>query len=199
MSVARILGVGLLLSGISAGWLMAPASGEVAALSGQEAALDQAGFRDEADVALARWAFDRFDQAGLELPPLSLSFHDDRTECEGHVGYFRPGTPASIDICGFNWNRFLVTPKKTILHELAHAWAHQTLDGETRDLFLDARGLDTWQDHSVPWEEQGIEHAAEVIAWGLIDEDLLLTSIGETDSVQLAEGFELLTGREALK
>jgi hypothetical protein len=199
MSVTRILGVVLLLSGISAGWLLAPDTNEVAAFSGQESALDQSGFRDEADVALARWAFDRFDQAGLELPPLSLSFHDDRTECEGHLGYFRPGTPPSIDICGFNWNRFLVTPKKTILHELAHAWSHQTLDSETRNQFLDARGLDTWQDDSVTWEEQGIEHAAEVIAWGLIDEDLLLTTIGETDSVQLAAAFELLTGKEPLR
>jgi hypothetical protein len=199
MSVTRILGVGLLLSGISAGWLLTPDTSEVAAFSEQEIALDQAGFRDEADVALAQWALDRFDQAGLELPPLSLSFHDDRTECEGHVGYYRPGTPASIDICGFNWDRFLVTPKKTILHELAHAWTHQTLDGATRNRFLDARGLDTWQDDSMLWEEQGNEHAAEVIAWGLIDEDLLLTSIGEADSVQLAEAFELLTGREPLE
>ena len=199
MSVTRILGVGLFLFGISAGWLLAPDTSEVTALSGREDAFDQAGFRDEADVALARWAFDRFDQAGLELPPLSLSFHDDRSECEGHVGYFYPGTPASIDICGFNWDRFLITPKKTILHELAHAWGHQTLDDETRNRFLDIRGLDTWQGNSVAWEEQGIEHAAEVIAWGLIDEDLLLTSIGEADSVQLAEAFELLTGREPMK
>ena len=199
MSVTRILGVGLLLSGITGGWLLAPDTSAVATLAGQEIELDQTGFRDEADVALARWAIDRFDQAGLELPPLSVSFHDDRTGCEGYVGYFRPGTPARIDICGFNWDRFLVTPKKTILHELAHAWSHQTLDSEMRNRFLDTRGLDTWQDKSVAWEEQGIEHAAEVIAWGLMDQDLLLTSIGETHSVQLAEAFELLTGREPLR
>ena len=199
MSVARILGVALLLSGISAGWQLAPDTSEVATLSVQESALDQTGFRDDADVALARWAFDRFDQAGLELPPLSLSFHDDRSGCEGHVGYYRPGTPPSIDICGFNWDLFLVTPKKTILHELAHAWDQQTLDNQTRNRFLDARELDTWQDNSVAWEKQGIEHAAEVIAWGLMDEDLLLVSIGETDSVQLADAFELLTGRAPLK
>jgi hypothetical protein len=198
MSVTRILGVGLLLSGISAGWL-APTTSEVATVSGMEAVLDQTGFRDEADAALARWAFDRFDRAGLELPPLSLSFHDDRAACEGHIGYFRPGAPATIDICGFNWDRFLVTPKKTVLHELAHAWAHQTLDRATRNRFLDLRGLDIWHDNSMAWEEQGIEQAAEVIAWGLIDEDLLLTSIGETDPLQLAEAFELLTGKASLR
>lgn len=198
MSVTRILVVGLLLSGLSGGW-PAPATSQLAALSAQEAPFDLSGFRDDADVALARWAFDRFDQAELELPALSLSFHDERAACEGHVGYYRSGAPASIDICGFNWDRFLVTPKKTILHELAHAWAHQTLDTETRNRFLDLRGLDTWQDKSVSWEKQGIEHAAEVIAWGLMDEDLFLTSIGETDAVLLGEAFVLLTGRESLR
>jgi hypothetical protein len=51
----------------------------------------------------------------------------------------------------------------------------------------------------VPWEERGFEHAAEVLAWGLMDEDLFLTSIGETDIRQLAEAFELLTGRTPLR
>jgi hypothetical protein len=156
-------------------------------------------FRSESDVVLARWAFDRFDRAGLELPEVSLSFHDDRAACEGHVGYYRPGDPATIDICGFNWDRFLVTPKKTILHELAHAWAQQTLASETRSRFLDLRGLDIWQDKSVPWEEQGAEHAAEILAWGLMDESLFLTSIGETETLQLAEAFELLTGTMPLR
>ena len=187
-----------MLSGLSAGWL-SPVTSEVAAPSGQEAAFGESNFRDEVDVALARWAFDRFDQAGLELPSVSLSFHDDREACEGHVGYYRPGAPARIDICGFNWDRVLVTPKKTVLHELAHAWADQTLDSETRMRFLDLRELDIWHDNSVPWEERGFEHAAEIIAWGLMDEDLLLVSIGETDTRQLADAFELLTGKEPLR
>ena len=198
MLVTRILGVGLLMSGLSALWLEAvTTTGE--AQSTWDITFDQEGFRDEADVGLAQWAFDRFDQAGLELPPLSLSFHDDRAACDGHFGYYRSGAPARIDICGFNWDRFLVTPKKTLLHELAHAWAHQTLDSETRSRFLDLRGLHTWQDDSVSWEKQGTEHAAEVIAWGLMDEELFLTSISGTESFQLADAFVLLTGRHPLR
>ena len=88
--------------------------------------------------------------------------------------------------------------QKTLLHELAHAWADLTLDSEMRRRFLDLRGLDIWHDNSVPWEERGFEHAAEIIAWGLLDQDLLLTSIGETDTRKLAEAFELLTGRKPL-
>jgi hypothetical protein len=197
MSVTRILVLGFWLSGLSAGWL-APVTSEVAAPSEQEIAFGQSEFRDQADLALAQWAFDRFDQAGLELPSVALSFHDNRKACEGHVGYFRSGAPPRIDICGFNWDRFLVTPKKTVLHELAHAWADHTLESEARMRFLDLRGLDVWHDNSVPWEERGFEHAAEIIAWGLMEEDLLLTSIGETDTRQLAEAFELLTGRVPL-
>ena len=198
MSVTRMLGVGLLLSGLSALWL-GPITDADGAQSTQDTKLGQAGFRDESDVALARWAFDRFDRAGLELPEVSIAFHDDRVACDGHVGYYHSGEPASIDICGFNWDRFLVTPKKTILHELAHAWAQLSLDSETRSRFLDLRGLDIWQDKSVPWEEQGNEHAAEILAWGLMDEDLLLTSIGETGTLELAEAFELLTGKTPLR
>jgi hypothetical protein len=186
------------MSGLSALWL-GPVTTAVGAQSTRDITFDQAGFRNEADVALARWAFDRFDQAGLELPPLSLSFHDDRAACEGNFGYYRSGAPASVDLCGFNWDRFLITPKKTLLHELAHAWAYQALDSETRNRFLDLRGLDTWQDNSVSWKEHGTEHAAEVIAWGLMDEELFLTSISGTESPQLAEAFVLLTGREPLR
>jgi hypothetical protein len=198
MLVTRILGVGLLMSGLSAVWL-GPVTTAGEAPSTRDITFDQADFRDEADVALARWAFERFEQAGLELPVLSLSFHDDRAACEGNFGYYHSGAPATVDICGFNWDRFLVTPKKTLLHELGHAWIYQTTDSVTRNRFLELRGLDTWQGNSVSWEEQGTEHAAEVIAWGLMDEELFLTSIGGTKAPQLAEAFALLTGREPLR
>jgi hypothetical protein len=198
MLVTRIVGVALVISGLSATW-PGPVSTAVGAQSTQDITFDQAGFRDEADVALAWWAFERFDQAGLDLPPLSLSFHDDRAACGGNFGYYHSGDPARIDICGFNRDRFLVTPKKTLLHELAHAWGYQTLDSEIRNRFLDLRGLHTWQDDSVSWQEHGTEHAAEVIAWGLMDEELFLTSISGTEPHQLAEAFVLLTGREPLR
>lgn len=150
-------------------------------------------FRDDADLALTEWAFGRFEQAGLVLPAVSLVFHDEKETCHGQNGYFHPGSPDRIDICGFNWDRFLVTPRKVILHELAHVWVHENLDEDSRNEFLDLRGLQVWQDGKASWADQGQEHAAEIIAWGLMDEEISMTSIGEADPSQLAEAFDFLT------
>jgi hypothetical protein len=149
-------------------------------------------FRSDEDAALAEWALNRFEMAGLGLPPLTIAFHDDKEPCRGHFGYFRASKTAQIDICGFNWDRFLVTPKRTILHELGHAYAHK-VDEESRRSFVGFMGLEVWDDDRVPWEEQGSEHAAETIAWALMDEEIVLTSIGDPDSQTLAVAFELLT------
>jgi hypothetical protein len=149
-------------------------------------------FRNDADIALAKWGLSRFEHAGLVLPEVSLAFHDDKRRCQGHNGYFHPGRPHRIDICGFNWDRFLVTPRKVMLHELAHVWLHNNLDEEAREAFLELRGLDIWQDAQAQWAEQGQEHAAEIMAWGLMDEEISMTSIGETDLSKLEEVFDAL-------
>ena len=149
--------------------------------------------RSDSDRALANWALARFDRAGLQLPPLSIAFHDDDAPCEGNFGYFRPLETLTVDVCGFNWNRFLVTPKRTILHELGHAWAHQNLTEETRLSFTHFRGLDEWDDDSKSWSDQGSEHTAEIIAWALMDEELRLSSIGDADPEVLVNAYELLT------
>jgi hypothetical protein len=189
MSAARVL-LGLIIS--IAGFI-GPLGDDQATSADDVAASPDAIFRDEADVSLAQWALYRFDQAGLVLPAVLMAFHDEETSCHGHNGYFHPGSPHRIDICGFNWDRFLVTPRKVILHELAHVWVHENLDQDARQQFLDLRGLEVWQDSHAQWAEQGQEHAAEIMAWGLMDEEISMTSIGETDKSQLAEVFEFLT------
>jgi hypothetical protein len=151
------------------------------------------GFRARSDAALTEWALARFDQAGLALPPLVISFHDDREACGENFGLYRAGAPAQVDICGFNWDRFVVTAKKTLLHELAHAWTQQALTEEAREQFLALRGLGTWGDDEFPWAEQGSEQAAEVIAWALMDEDLHL-AISDADPAALTRAYEHLTG-----
>jgi hypothetical protein len=183
----------LLGLGIFVGGLVGLFSDAAAPTASDEVVSDGSRFRDDSDVALTEWALGQFEQAGLELPKVSIAFHDEKAPCQGQNGYFHPGDPHRIDICGFNWDRFLVTPKKVILHELGHAWAHDNLDEMTRRRFLDQRGLDLWQSDDAPWGEQGQEHAAEIMAWGLIDEDISMTSIGGSDPVQLAEAYELLT------
>jgi hypothetical protein len=191
MKVARVL---LAVWAVSTAILLEPMTGPASpSTSWEDVVASGSVFRDESDVALTEWALGRFEQAGLESPEAVLAFHDEKTACEGHTGYFHPGSPHQIDICGFNWDRFLVTPRKVILHELGHAWAHDNLDEMTRREFLALRGLDLWQSGEAPWGEQGQEHAAEIMAWGLIDEDISMTSIGGSDPKQLAEAYELLT------
>ena len=152
------------------------------------------GFRSRSDAALAEWALTRFDRAGLVLPPLVISFHDDRPGCGGNFGLYRSGAPAQVDICGFNWDRFVVTAKMTMLHELAHAWIGHALTETAREGFLDLRGLRNWGDDEFPWEEQGSEQAAEIIAWALMDADLDLTRFRDANPAALSEAYRHLTG-----
>lgn len=152
------------------------------------------GFRSRSDAALAEWALERFDRAGLVLPPLRISFHDDRFGCGGNFGLYRSGAQAQVDICGFNWDRFVLTAKKTMLHELAHAWLEHASTATGREQFLDLRGLSTWGDDEFPWQEQGSEQAAEIIAWALMDEELELTKFRNASTQALAEAYRHLTG-----
>jgi len=151
-------------------------------------------FRDEADAALTEWALGRFAIAGLNLPTLLVSFHDDKERCGGHPGLYQSGTPARIHLCGFNWDRFLVKAKMTLLHELGHAWAADTLTAEARQRFVDFRGLPTWGDDQWLWKEQGSEQAAEVIAWALLDQEVRMSSIPDSQPLSLAQAYFQLTG-----
>ena len=151
-------------------------------------------FRTNSDADLADWALGQFDRAGLDLPPLAVAFHDDREPCGGHFGLYRTGDPARVDMCGFNWDRFVVTAKKTLLHELGHAWSQHILSDEERDRFLALRDLDTWGDDRFPWEEQGSEQAAEIIAWALMDQEIQLAKVGEASREALTGAYLQLTG-----
>jgi len=79
-------------------------------------------------------------------------------------------------------------------HELAHAWLNAELDGERRRAFLAHRGLATWGDSSVRWDERGKEQAAEVLTWALLRHPLLFVRFGRKSCAGLAEGYETLTG-----
>jgi hypothetical protein len=183
-----LLGLAISVAGFVGLFSDAPASS-----AWVEVVSNDSRFRDDSDRALTVWALDRFEQAGLDLPAVSLAFHDEKGTCQGQNGYFHAGDPHRIDICGFNWDRFLVTPRKVILHELAHVWVHENLEDAARLEFLHLRGLEVWQDGNTAWADQGQEHAAEIIAWALMDEEISMTSIGETDSSRLVEAFDLLT------
>jgi hypothetical protein len=131
------------------------------------------------DNAVARFRF-----AGLQLPDLEITFHDDDASCDGHDGMFRPhDLPWRIDVCN---DLDFVVP-----HELAHAWAAANLDDDDRTRYVDARGLTNWADTRVPWEERGTEDAAFMIQQNLRAINLDVSSATWVERIQ---AYEVLTG-----
>jgi hypothetical protein len=129
------------------------------------------------------WAVDRFGATGLQLPDLDISFP---TSCDGKAALYHGGR-SSIDLC-------YVVDKRTVLHEFAHAW-DDTSGAVDRAAFLKLRGLSIWWGGiGMPSDEQGAEHLAEIIAWGLMDGDTRSAPQLPANSVsELTHAFVMLT------
>jgi len=142
--------------------------------------------------ALAEWAVERYETAGLVLPSLNIEFvGPDQIACGGVPArtYFEE-TP-TVKMC---WNNEFM-----LLHELAHVWVEQNVPPTDRDSFTamrdDVRG---WAGTEVPWSERASEHAANIIAWGLQEKPYLISRTYPNDKDSLLEAFEFLTGSEPL-
>ena len=133
---------------------------------------------------LGDWALVRFEEAGLDLPAVEIRLHASDDQCGGHRGTFNPGR-LRIDVC--------VDEPGVILHELAHAWAHHSLDAATKDAYVVFRGLESWNDPDTPWLGRGSEDAADTVAWGL--QSPPLTGFTADGPIALNHAaFQLLTG-----
>ena len=122
--------------------------------------MDQPGLTASQQGLVDR-ATDRFGIQGLQLPEIKIIFHDDLRVCRGHKGMFHRSTQ-TLEMCSLDLH--------TMLHELAHAWANESLTVGAREAFVSSRGLASWNDHDDPWDRRGTEHVAETIAWGLADD-----------------------------
>lgn len=138
---------------------------------------------------MAQWALTRFSSAGLILPGIEIRFHAGRDGCEGHLGYYRDEV---ANICGTHAD---LMASRLLLHEMAHGWLEVNVTGARRDRFLELRGLTTWNDEGVTWEERGYEQGAEIMAWAIGDQvdGTRAPSIPENARHQLAEAYQLLT------
>lgn len=134
--------------------------------------------------ALTNWAIGRFGAAGLELPPLEVTFYDDRADCGGNHGSFgNRGDLAVIKIC---------TPRPhVVLHELAHAWEAENVSVTARKRFMDELALSSWTGAEVPWSDRGTERAANTIALVLDWESHQIT---DERALSRLCGYEILTG-----
>ena len=142
-----------------------------------------------AATELAAWAVDRFEAAGLELPPTEMHFHDDTEGCRGFLGYAQSGR---VDLCVRL--EMEAGPQRLVLHELAHVWESATLDEACRERFLHLRGLGAWAGEDVEWKQRGIEQLAEIVAWGLADGAMAPMIDGDRDPQALSEAFDLVRG-----
>ena len=116
--------------------------------------------------------------------------HEDRADCGGNNGSMGdlPNGEYVIHSCGVDF---------TLLHELTHAWDFHQLDDETRATFLALAKADVWR-HPDNWHLSGAEHAANVVAWGLMEERINQTRTRPYDYRSMLKGFRTLTGQEPL-
>ena len=150
---------------------------------------------------LVDFAYSRFALVGIKLPDVHIEFPDDEAACHGYGGVYLP-SKTTVRICR--------PSKTTMVHELAHSWVETTLNTAERNAFLEQRGLDTWAG-GTQWDERGAEHAAEIITWAAMDENISvrwidtnsagspsetwkLFKIPNSNPDQLAAAFQLLTG-----
>ncbi len=145
--------------------------------------------------ALATWAIGRFTEAGLPLTDLTITFHDTEDGCDGNLGLYRTST-RHVDLC--NWGQDRTAPENTILHELAHAWISEFVSERGRQEFVDHRRLDNWHHADGAWWQMGQEQAAEIVAWGLMEDPYRSVWLHTEQCANLAEAYEILTGATPL-
>lgn len=139
---------------------------------------------------MAEWALRRFDEAGLQLPPVTIHMHGDRDGCGGRLGFLGHTPEAGYEIhhCGVEF---------TMLHELAHAWDIHSLSDDTRAEFLELAYATQWSNPD-DWYLAGGEHAANVIAWALMPKRINQTQTRPYDHASMEKGLRILTGGEPL-
>ena len=199
VSLASLLlasGIGALMPGQAGAELVAPTQVSITptAPAGQDssttvAPVEQLETTIQAETTeqhdLVVWALGRFEQAGLELPVMTIVTHSDRDDCNGLNGFLShaDGGEFTIHSCGVDF---------TLLHELAHAWDIHTLDDETRAKFLEDAQATTW-DNPDHWHLAGGEHAANVVAWGLMNTRINQTRTRPFDFASMLKAFDVLT------
>jgi hypothetical protein len=152
---------------------------------------------DSDEMSHVEWALARLQMAGMKLPSLEIAFHDDFESCGMHEGLLRI---TSSEVIVHECARDAAVVQRSLLHELTHAWDDLSgeLDDQARTAFLESRGLEAWADPESGWPHRGIEHAAEIAAWGLMERPAPIPTrvgdVGPQDEASLRIAFIELTG-----
>lgn len=155
-------------------------------------------------VDLFEWGLGRFAERDLPLPRVDTVTFEPSRSCDGRSGrLLDDGTMRNLYVCMYDSD--VCTGATTcsapgtaaqiaVLHELAHAWILDYVDDDSTDAILALSGRTAWDDLKVPWIERGVEYAADVIAWGLIDETLPMVRFGALPCTEVATAYIQLTG-----
>lgn len=161
-------------------------------------------------LRLVTWALRRFERAGLTAPRVTrVTFKVESLfrqaklsgcgtwEPRGWASFTASGGSVTVVACPDDWTPSEGWPdrlRRTLLHELAHVWIAEHVGPQTRDEFLALLGLDAWNGDGRR-EKTGIESAAQIVAWGLMDDLTVPRASAEPpDCPRLAKAYELLTG-----
>jgi hypothetical protein len=156
----------------------------------------------ESQQALVEWALDRYATAGLPVPvPRSIAFPPS-VNCVLHAGLaIDTGEGVDLQLCFDEAETCTgdecapsTSAQSTLLHELGHVWTIQNVDEATRAEFLAVRGLEVWSGPDVNRDDQGTEHAAEILSWALMEADNWPARLPNSGCSQLAAAYEVLTG-----
>jgi hypothetical protein len=157
-------------------------------------------------VGLFEWGLGRFAERGLPPPIINTVTFEPSRSCEGLSGrVIDDGTARNLYVCIYDSDvctnaETCTSPapsaRITVLHELAHAWMLDHVDGGTVDDILALSNRTTWDDRGAQWSDRGVEYAADVMAWGLLDEALPMVRIGAPPCTELAAAFTLLSGAQ---
>jgi hypothetical protein len=146
------------------------------------------------------WAFGRFEAAGLDLPDVTIQFTADDTECNGEQGiYRRRDGEHSVTVCVPDQQGAAIEHRRrrTLLHELAHAWDHANLTDDDRNRILPILGSVDWYATDISWEHRGVERLAETLVWGLLDQTRRPLKI-DASCNETHENFRSITGKHPL-
>ena len=182
------LGIGLaLVVALVLGWRLGSARASIAVPIRTEVLAYEA---DADQIQMTRWAANRFERAGLQVPEVEIHFHEHLSDCRGHLGYALAGR---IDLC----THLVDTPaRRAILHEMGHIWLDEHFPVWERPRFLRLRDLSAWNSSKDPWNVRGYEQGAEVMAWAL-GERIMTPSIPDNGEGELRTAFRFLTGHGA--
>jgi hypothetical protein len=147
---------------------------------------------------MVEWAKGLFEAASLRLPTVIVSFHDDTTACHGTEGRWEhaEGSVDRVRICTTHEKAHVQDEwrRRTLIHELGHAWAAENLDDASMDRYMVLRGLTSWNNTTQEWGTRGTEHAAEIISWGVIDQRIHLWKLPDATCPAMTAAYRLLTG-----